>query len=219
MSQLQDAFSLIGRPDLWAAADIPLLPCAQGVSDLANYINLLLKWNKAINLSGCSDALSLLRDLVQDSFFLASMLDRLLPDACLRPAIWDLGAGAGLPGVPLRIVWQRGDYTWVEASRKRALFLQTTQALLKLKAFHGYAGRAEDFFKVSREANCIISRAFKPWRQLLSFCAPKIAENGYLIVMANGPAPDLPHGWRIASCMEYMLPGRKRWLWAIAREA
>ena len=40
------------------------------------------------------------------------------------PETWDLGAGAGIPGIPLRLVWDSGTFTLVEVREKRVLFLE-----------------------------------------------------------------------------------------------
>lgn len=215
---LQD---LMENPDSWAAPDVPYLPVFEGKDKIIQYIALLLKWNKALNLSGIHSSLPLLRELIQDSFFLSVFLDGLCHHN-YTPVIWDLGAGAGLPGVPLRIFWSKGKYTWIESSQKRSVFLQNVQARLKLPSFNGYNGRVEDFFKTQTEtrADFIISRAFRPWHEVTDLCAPVLAANGLVIIMANNAPPYLPSGWRLKALRKYH-SGRQvpRFLWALSRNS
>ena len=65
-------------------------------NQFALYLNLLMKWNKAMNLVGARDWQTALLNLMADSFY----LDQFIADLSLPPdpEIWDLGSGAGLPG-------------------------------------------------------------------------------------------------------------------------
>lgn len=207
---------LLAKPELWASPDLPFLPYGLSAKKLGQYVDLLLKWNKSLNLCGCHTALEVLQRLLQDSFFLASFLDSLCHKE--NPEIWDLGAGAGLPGVPLRIFWEKGSYTWVEARRKRYLFLQTVQARLQLAAFKGYAGRVEAFFQTTPYlADIIVSRAFLPWPELLELCKPYLDRKGNVIIMANTPPPQFADNWRLAGISRYTIQNRHRFLWAVAQ--
>lgn len=207
---------LLAAPQLWAAADIPFLPVLAGREDLGLYLQMLLKWNKVLNLTGSAGALPLLRDLIQDSFFLLQFLDQLATDlAWQEPLLADLGAGAGLPGIPLRLFWQKGSYNLVELRQQRAIFLQNVIARLKLKNTHVRAISAENYFAgQSAKAQCILSRAFRPWPQVLALAKPWLAANGAALLMANEKAPTLPPGWALAKEISYQLPHKQRWLWA-----
>lgn len=209
------SLEILRRSDLWAAAELPFMPIGPGLSQLATYMDLLLKWNKSVNLSGCNEPLGLAKCLIQDSFFLAQVLQS-LPVAA-NAQIYDLGAGAGLPGIPLRIFWQTGQYTWVERSQKRSLFLQNALARLNLPRVHGYSGDVREFLKSrSGTAQIIISRAFLPWRQMLDLCAPALRRTGSLVIMANTSPPTLPCPWLLQKSLVYQIPDvRQRWLWVL----
>lgn len=212
---------IISQPELWANQDLPLLPCGKARDNLAAYMDLLLAWNKKINLTGKSSALALMRELVQDSFYLTSFLDDLARAKNWQgPNILDLGSGAGLPAIPLRLLWPEGSLTLVESREKRALFLSTVLARLGLPATTIFSGRAEDFFaSSSQKLQCILSRAFMPWQKLLPFCQPQLAVNGVMVIMANQPPPVLPSGWRLEKEMLCQFANKPRWLWAVGAEA
>lgn len=215
---MENTADLVAKPELWAAGELPFLPMPEARASLAAYIDLLLAWNEKLNLTGYSDAGAVLADLVQDSFFLARFLEDVFPDyeARLNLEIYDLGAGAGIPGIPLRILWPFGRYTWIERRSKRAIFLRNASARLKLN-MRGSTSQARDFL-ATRKADCIISRAFMPWRDLLGLCAGSLSRDGAVIIMANeSPAP-MPDGWILGGSLAYSLPRKQRWLWAIRRQ-
>ena len=111
---------------------------------LAGYLGLLIQWNRVMNLVGTRTAEDTFFTLVVDSLHLGRFL-REDVEYSAAPCCWDLGSGAGLPGLPLRMIWQEGDYWMVEAREKRALFLSTVLAKYPLPGTHVFRGRAEAF--------------------------------------------------------------------------
>jgi len=220
-----------GSPPLTTAA-VQVLCAANGAAieapaatQLTAFLELLVTWNKSMNLVGKKQWPEILVDLLLDSWHLARFLETLpLPAACLT---YDLGAGAGIPGVPLRIFWPRGTYTLVELRSKRVVFLR--YALAKLaNGLQGqtlvYEGRAEDIL-AGRAPDLIVSRAFKPWREILELTGPCLskAEPGasarFVAFMASTPAPALPAGWRLTADMRYAARGKDRYFWALSPES
>jgi len=186
------------------------------LTGLAQYLALLTKWNKAMNLVGTRSWEETLDTLIVDSFHLADFLPGLgLP---AQPVCFDLGAGAGLPGIPLRLLWRDGEYTLVETREKRALFMQTVLAAVDLGQTTVFRGRAEDFFLQSGRADLIISRAFMPWRELLDFVSGPLAPEGRIVFLTLAPAPDdLPAPWKLTAQTVYSV-GTKRYFWCFTRE-
>lgn len=173
---------------------------------LSDYLGLLMQWNTAINLVGADTWQQAFRNLVVDSLHLASFLERL--DLPREPQIWDLGAGAGLPGIPLRMVWPRGEYWLVESREKRALFLSAVLARRPLPATHIFRGRAETFADgpPPRRADLVVSRAFMPWPKLLHFLRNRLAPGGCVTLLLQTPLePDAADGWEILACHEYVV--------------
>lgn len=184
---------------------------------LAKYSSLLLKWNKRMNLSGARSQEEL-EDLFEDSFALADFLKTIFPSPSADFSAWDLGAGAGLPGIPLRAVWMEGNYWLVESRQKRALFLENALAALNLPRTRVFNGRAEKFFTaINRKADCIISRAFMPQDKLLCFCAPHLAPSGVIIIMSGEDGPAIPKNWLLLSQAFYPTARGRRWLRALSR--
>ena len=170
-----------------------------------------------MNLVGARGWQDALHNLVVDSFHLAPFLDALpLPPA---PRCWDLGAGAGLPGIPLRMLWTRGSYTLIEAREKRALFLGTCLAAHPLAGVEVFHGRAEHFMAgpPPRQADLILSRAFMPWPELLAFVAPGLHAQGQVVLLLNAETVSPPDGWTLTHSADYSVRGARRHFAALAR--
>ena len=188
---------------------------------LALYLTMLCQWNASMNLTGMRTWQDMCANLVMDSFHLARFLEGLaLPG---HPLVWDLGAGAGLPGIPLRLVWQRGQYYMIEVRAKRALFISSVLARLRPRETHVFRGTVQDFFPGQpHKANLILSRAFMPWPELCELALPHVEDDGMLVIMANDAPPqgeELPGSCRLLSSQSYDVAGRTRWFWALAPAA
>lgn len=197
---------------------LPLEADAAALEGLSLYLDQLLAWNKVLNLSSFNNRQKIIQELIADSFYLADFLKNLLgKDA--SPLTADLGSGAGLPGIPLRLVWSAGDYTLVEAREKRALFLANVLSRLRLPRTYVFRGMAEKFFQgLDRKLDCIVSRAFMPWPKLGVFCGPHLDSSGFLIVMANQPPPKDAAGWSAARDYSYPIGDRTRYFWALRKD-
>lgn len=193
---------------------------------MAAYLDQLIKWNKKMNLVGKSDWKTVFDTLVIDSLYLADFLaDNGLDTAALT---LDLGAGAGLPGIPLRCLWQAGEYKLVEVREKRTLFMRSVVGKLGLPGTEVFHGRAEDVIGSLEEqtpgirADLILSRAFMPWLKLLDFVRPMMHDGSSLVILANGPAPsdsEIPDGWEISAEASYKAGLKNRYFWGLRMSA
>nr|WP_294515439.1 16S rRNA (guanine(527)-N(7))-methyltransferase RsmG [uncultured Bilophila sp.] len=191
---------------------------------LAGYLDLLTQWNRVMNLVGTRTAEETFDTLVVDSLHLGGFLREKagLPDA---PSCWDLGSGAGLPGVPLRMVWQAGDYWMVEAREKRALFLSTVLAKYPLPGTHVFRGRAEAFMAgpPARTADLVVSRAFMPWPKVLELVQDQLTPEGVVVLLLRERLQDSPdweqavRHWRLFAASDYPVARTKRFLFALSR--
>lgn len=150
---------------------------------LSAYLTLLMQWNRVMNLVGARHWRDALDDLVMDSFHLNAFLrSQVLPALPASPSCWDLGSGAGLPGIPLRILWNEGDYWMVESRDKRTIFLSTVLARSPIPGTHVFHGRAEQFME-GKKADLIVSRAFMPWKELLEFIKGHLNPGGQIVFL------------------------------------
>lgn len=184
------------------------------------YVTMLLNWKKAINIVGAKSRAEIMSTLVPDCFWLASFMERLLP-ANWHEECWDFGAGAGLPGIPLRMKWQAGSYWMIEAREKRALFLANALANLNLPGTFASGATVESFLQQrggSAKAGCIVSRAFMPWEKLLEYCQGMLSPAGRLVIMSSQPPPEILAKWRLDAWAEYPSGAKTRYIWALAPE-
>jgi 16S rRNA (guanine527-N7)-methyltransferase len=104
---------------------------------LAQFLDLLARWNRVYNLTGIRD-----RETMISRHLLESLALRFL----LRGQhIADVGSGAGLPGVPLAIVERQRQFTLIESRAKRVRFLRHAAATLGLANVQVAHARIEAF--------------------------------------------------------------------------
>jgi len=209
---------------------------------LAHYLTLLLKWNRAMNLVGRAGWPEVFRDLAADSLYLAEFLREL--DLPAQPLTLDLGAGAGLPGLPLRVIWEAGDYLLVEVREKRAIFLRQVVGELRqvdgqsggqavslpgVRVFHGRAEAVQPELArlgLRPRADLIVSRAFLPWPKLLPLAAELLTPTtgqggGRLVVLSNEPPPAAASlagyggGFALEASRAYPSGGKTRYFWSL----
>src|SRR5438552_18916429 len=107
------------------------------LQQISTYLDLLLKWNARINLTSVRDPEEILSRHFGESFFLA---EHLFSD---EPIIFDLGSGAGFPGLPLAIYAPQAKITLLESQNKKATFLKEVARALTLTNVNVFSSRAE----------------------------------------------------------------------------
>lgn len=196
-------------------ADAGFTLTAEQSSQLAAYLDLLMRWNRMMNLVGARHWRDALEDLILDSFHLAAFLRKsILPGLPASPETWDLGSGAGLPGIPLRMVWQDGSYWMVESRDKRTIFLSTVLARCPLPGTQVFRGRAEQFME-GKKADLIVSRAFMPWKEMLAFVRGHLTEGGCVVFLTREELiPDSSLPWASAGTAQYTVNCTRRFFCA-----
>jgi 16S rRNA (guanine527-N7)-methyltransferase len=140
------------------------------------YLQELLEWNKKFNLTAITDPEEVRRKHFEDSLTLLQTIQ--LTDQSLI----DIGAGAGFPGIPLKITCPGIKLTLLEATRKKADFLKHIISVLNLKAAEVIWGRAEEIAKEKRETfDIAVSRAVAKLNTLCEYCLPFVKVGGIFI--------------------------------------
>jgi 16S rRNA (guanine527-N7)-methyltransferase len=186
---------------------------------LARYLGLLMRWNRKLNLVGPSHWREVLETLVPDSFHLPGFLDELgLPAG---PLCLDFGAGAGLPGIPLRILRDAGEHHLVEPREKRAVFLQRITAELGLQRTFVHRTRVQGLDPALASADAVMAKAFLPWPQYAALAREWVRPGGAVIVLASHPAPDAQKlaaqapGLALVRESSYRARGERRYFWGL----
>jgi 16S rRNA (guanine527-N7)-methyltransferase len=157
-------------------------------SQLNSYLDLLVKWNRKINLTSEKTPSEILHRHIFDSLQYARVISP-------SDQIVDIGSGAGFPGIPLKIVYPHLVLTLVESQRKRCSFLEAVVSNLGLQDTRVINERSEKISPVPR-VDVVILRAVSDIKSCLDL-GVGFLEKGGKVVLKKGPeenmAEDPPH--------------------------
>lgn len=157
------------------ALDVP----EQAIDGLLQYLDLLLTWNSAYNLSGVTDPREMLHRHLLDSL-------SILP-AVSGKRVLDIGTGAGLPGVPLALCLPGTEFHLLDSNGKKMRFLFQVKAQLRLANVTLLHRRAEDC-DPEPPFDTVLSRAVASLGELVRLGGPLLAPGGQLLAMKSAPA-------------------------------
>ncbi|NWF94491.1 MAG: 16S rRNA (guanine(527)-N(7))-methyltransferase RsmG [Syntrophaceae bacterium] len=162
------------------ALGIPL--DARRVEAFDIYLKELLKWNRKINLT----AIRTEKEIVLKHF-----LDSLstYPYVSSISSLLDIGSGAGLPGIPLKIVEPSLEITLIDSTRKKVDFQRHIIRTLGLKGIEAIHGRVQDkeiLHAMGQRFDAVISRGFSDLRTFLSLSLTFLKKGGTVLAM-KGP--------------------------------
>ncbi len=167
--------------------------------DFDKYLRLLIKWQKAHRLVGSDDPMWIVEHLFLDSLLFL----RVLPSTVQTLA--DLGSGAGLPGLPIKIVRRDVDVTLIESRRRRAMFLTSAIRTIRLEGARVVEGRVEDVTpELGGRFEAVVMRCAGDVDAMIPAAAALLLDRG--IVIASGPPRPRP----IAVAEWVTVPGTRR---------
>ena len=147
-----------------------------------NYMNLLLDWNKKINLTAITDE----NEIIVKHFIDSLTINKYVKEAV---SIMDIGTGAGLPGIPLKIVNEEKKFILVDSLNKRINFLEEVKKELNLENLELIHSRVEDLAKNNcyrENVEIVTSRAVANLRVLVEYMLPFTQIGGICLCM-KGP--------------------------------
>lgn len=170
------------------------------------YGELLLRGNERMNLTAITDPAQ-----VQTLHFLDALtLVPAIRDWCAAagqndPTLVDVGSGAGVPGIPLKIALPALRVTLLDATGKRVRFLQETIAALGLRGLGAVQGRAEEVGRTPDWRECFdlaTARAVARLPTLLEWCLPLVRVGGLALAPKAGDlADEVVEGERAAAML------------------
>ena len=122
-----------------AAATLGVALSALAVDSLRRYAGELLLWRTRLNLTGAATLSALVDPHLLDVLLLIAAVN--IPEGA---AVVDVGTGAGLPGIPLKLIRRDVRVVLVEASRRKVAFLEHLKTTLGLDDVRIEWGRAEE---------------------------------------------------------------------------
>ena len=173
---------------LSSGADILGLHLSAGqLEQFEVYYRQLADWNRRINLTTITGY-----EEVQVSHFLDALTVALVwwpPTSGRRPTVIDVGAGAGIPGVPLRIAFPEVRLVLLESTRKKAAFLRHLCQYLGLDDVEILVGRAEEVAhseQYREKFDLALSRAVALLPALVELALPFCAVGGMFVAHKKG---------------------------------
>ena len=153
------------------------------------YFELLVEWNEKINLTAITDKDEVYLKHFYDS--IAPILQGLIENQPIR--LLDIGAGAGFPSLPMKILFPELEVTIIDSLNKRINFLHLLAEELGLSGVHFYHGRAEDFAQdkaFRAQFDLVTARAVARMQVLSELTIPYLKVGGRLLALKASNAPE-----------------------------
>lgn len=176
---------------------------------LEHFVFELQKWNQKISLTSITKT---------EDMTIKHLLDSMAVIELVREErmLLDIGSGAGIPAIPLKIMLPETQVVSVDAIRKKIVFQRHVVRLLGLQGYVAMHARVENLYASHSGCfNAIVSRAFSSLQTFILLAAPLLTDGGRLIAM-KGPTVDdeilcsseflQRSGFRVSSIQTYFLP-------------
>lgn len=151
---------------------------AAQLKQFEDYYRLLLEWNQKMNLTAITQEAEVYEKHFYDSLLAVKVY------AFKDQNICDVGAGAGFPSIPLKIVFPHLQVTIVDSSHKRITFLNKLIDKLALNNVKAVASRAEEYALEHRETyDLVLARAVARLNILMELCLPMVKVEGSFIAL------------------------------------
>jgi len=150
---------------------------AEKQGKLIAYLLLIDKWNKVHNLTAIRDPLEMVTLHLLDSLSVLPHVQALAPKCIL-----DVGAGAGLPSIPLAICLPELQVSAIDSVAKKNSFMRQVKGELALSNFQVEVGRVEALKKEAK-FDVIISRAFSEIGLFVKLTKHLLVKNGQWLAM------------------------------------
>ncbi len=164
-----------------------MLTAAQ-LARISIHLELLLRWNERMNLTGVRDPDTIVTRHVGESLFAAIALFGAAPAG--SPTAIDVGSGAGFPGLPMKIFLPGLRLTLIESSQKKSAFLKEAVRANTLTDVDVFTGRAEQF---ASPAEVVTLRAVERFDRVLPTVARLVERGGRLALLIGAPQVEQAH--------------------------
>lgn len=148
---------------------------AEQEAKLLAYVALIEKWNKVYNLTAVREPEAMVTQHLLDSL-------AVLPHLGAAKSLVDVGAGAGLPGIPLAIARPDLQVTLSDSNHKKTTFMQQACVELGLTNAKVVCERVERV-QLAQKADAVISRAFSELKEFARLAAHLVAPGGRMLAM------------------------------------
>ncbi|MEH6548590.1 MAG: 16S rRNA (guanine(527)-N(7))-methyltransferase RsmG [Pseudomonadales bacterium] len=173
------------------------------IQSALDYVQLLLKWNRAYNLTAVRDPYDMITKHLLDSF-------SIYPYFTGVTTVADIGCGAGLPGIPLAIIYPDTHFTLVDSNGKKTRFVAQAAAELDLPNIDCRHSRVEEVIS-DNGFSVVTSRAFSSLGDMVTKCGHLLAPEGRFLAM-KGIKPteelsEIPSDYTVCAIHSVNVPG------------
>lgn len=147
---------------------------------LMRYLTLLLKWNKAYNLTALTDPSLMVGRHLLDSLAISPFIQGI--------KVLDVGTGAGFPGIPLALAHKEYQFVLLDSNGKKTRFLEEVKRQLSLRNVEIIQSRAERY-QVDQGFDTITSRAVSDVNDLVHWTRHLVTSSGIWVAM-KGQVPE-----------------------------
>ncbi len=137
------------------------------------FIEQLARWNKTFNLTGIRSEQDMVKQHLMDSFSIAPYVTGM--------RILDVGSGAGLPGLPLAILYPDKNFILLDSNGKKTRFMTQVVINLGLSNVQVVQSRVEEYRATPFDQ--VLCRAFAPLATIVKKVSHLVAQDGSLLAM------------------------------------
>lgn len=146
------------------------------VDSICLFIDLLIEWNRKINLVGTGDRSRIINELLLDSLIPVPYLPE-------KGHLVDFGSGAGFPALIIKILKPGLDVKMIESNGKKVSFLKYAVYSLKLKGISAFNKRIEALTESLKSWGCdlVTSRAMTSLEKVIQISGPFLRPGGIIV--------------------------------------
>ncbi|RME64192.1 MAG: 16S rRNA (guanine(527)-N(7))-methyltransferase RsmG [Nitrospirae bacterium] len=159
---------------------LEFVPGESFFQSLQSYLEQLERFSKAYNITGFRDCHSLAERGIIDSLLYLEFI----PEG--SRTLLDVGSGAGLPGLIIKMARPELEVTLIEPSRKKAAFLDFVSNKLNLKNTHLFQTSVEQHASTKQQYDVITTRALFKADEMLRKVSPFLKTNSR-VILSKGP--------------------------------
>jgi len=152
------------------------------IKKFSRYLELLVQWNQKINLTSLKTPREIIIKHFLDSISCIKIINKYIDTEGI--SVIDVGAGAGFPGMPIKIICPSIRLSLLEARKKKIIFLEKVTEEINFQKVKILNGRAESFGKsidYREKYDIAVSRAVAHLSVISEYCLPLVRVGGLFI--------------------------------------